>query len=99
MQQNDTVAFIQNIYYCSQMLSFFALTLQLKLKVNRIFRFKTLEKRVFYLSSSFSLLLDFLVSILLFAMTPNGEKNIDSTESHCHTRSNALHTNLNKIKE
>lgn len=51
------------------MLAFFALAFQLKLKVNRIFHSNALKKRVFYLSSPFSLLLDFVVSILLFTMT------------------------------
>lgn len=59
MQQNDTDAcFIR-------MMVFFALALQLKLKVNRIFHsnaFIFFSKRVFYLSSLFSLLLDFVVS-------------------------------------
>lgn len=74
MQQNDTVALFHT-YYNSQMLAFFCTNSStLKLEVNRILRSKRLEKRVFYLSSSFSLLLDFLVSILLFAMTPNSIK-------------------------
>lgn len=93
---------------CSQMLSFFALKLfNFKTESeSRIFRFERLnEKRVFYLSSSFSLLLGFLfVSINTFFVcndTKWTEKKIISThnwKSLSHEKQCIAHKQ-NKTKE